>query len=77
MGNSSRNCLLNCMSAEQERAYYESVLQRVYCNPKHYLENLEQMWVFRVSFLDYHDKRRFKVKKRSIVSKTTLNLLGL
>lgn len=76
MGNNSRNCLANCMTKEQERAYYETVLQKIYCNPRPYLDNLEQLWVFRVSFEDYHDKRKAKPKIRNI-TKVTIKRIHL
>jgi hypothetical protein len=52
------------MTPEQERAYYDNVLARICCNPRYYLDNLENMDVFRVSFLNYGISRRVKVKGR-------------
>jgi hypothetical protein len=52
------------MTAEQERAYYDNILARIYCNPRHYLDQLDYLDVFRVSFLNYSETRRVKAKKR-------------
>lgn len=50
------------MSDEEERAFYDEVLERVIRNPRFYLDHLDNrgLWVFRVSFLDYRSKRRVK-----------------
>ena len=58
----SRNCLRDVMEADQEREYYNQVLDRIIDNPRKYLDDLEFMDVFRVSFLNYSEKRRKKPK---------------
>ena len=50
------------MTADQERAYYTQILNKVIDNPRFYLDNLERLDVFRVSFLNYTLKRRIKPK---------------
>lgn len=51
------------MSKEQERVYYDNVLEKVINNPRYYLDNLDKIDTFRVSFLDYSG-RYFKNKKK-------------
>lgn len=41
------------MSLEEEKAYYEETLERVIKNPRFYLDNLDELHTFRVSFLNY------------------------
>jgi hypothetical protein len=50
------------MSIEEEKSFYDEVLERVILNPRFYLDHLDNkgLWVFRVSFLDYKGKRRVK-----------------
>lgn len=51
---SSYNTLLRVMSKEEELAYYNEVLDRVLANPRYYLDNLDVLDEFRVSFLHYY-----------------------
>lgn len=41
------------MTREQEEAFYEEVLQRVILNPRFYLDNLDDLHVFRLSWVEY------------------------
>lgn len=64
------------MTASEEKAYYETTLQKIYLNPRPYLDNLEHLWVFRVSYLDYHDHRKAKKKVRTDVKTSSfLNIV--
>jgi len=65
----SYNCLRDVMTAEQERAFYDNILQRVFCYPRYYLDNLDYLDTFRVSFLEYWEKRRVKPKRNKRVFK--------
>ena len=47
------NKLWHWMTLEEERAYYEEVCQRVINNPRFYLDNLDDLYVFRCSFIGY------------------------
>lgn len=59
----SRNCLRDVMTKEQERIYYESVLERVIENPRFYLDNLDTCDIFKVSFINYSRKRNIFINK--------------
>lgn len=49
-----KECLLGYfMSLDEERLYYEEVLQRVINNPRFYLDNLDDLEVFYCSFINY------------------------
>lgn len=50
------------MTLEEEFEYYNETLDRVILNPRFYLDNLEELDVFMVSFHDYNEKRRAKPK---------------
>lgn len=52
------------MSIEQEYTYYNEVLERVIRNPRYYLNHLEELDVFEVSFIDY--KRPAGRKKKPL-----------
>lgn len=41
------------MTREEEEEYYNEVLDRVIANPRFYLDNLDELSVFRVSFKKY------------------------
>jgi len=49
---------------EEEHAYYLEVLRNVYARPRYYLDNLENLSVFRVSFIDYTTKKKKFINKR-------------
>lgn len=51
------------MTLEEERQFYNEVLDRVIANPRYYLDHLEddKLAVFKCSFIDYYHK----VKKKS------------
>jgi hypothetical protein len=57
------------MTLEQEKQYFNDVCDRIIKNPRFYLDNLESLSVFRVSFLDYHDNR---YKNRKVYKGTTI-----
>jgi hypothetical protein len=50
---SSYNTLGQVMTKEEEHEYYDLVLCAVIENPRKYLDNLEVLDEFRVSFLHY------------------------
>ena len=50
------------MTLEEEYAFYNEVLQRVINNPRFYLDHLDELDVFYVSFIDYSTTRRKKRK---------------
>lgn len=54
----NENRLWYFMTAEEEHAYYNEVLDRVIANPRYYLDNLDTLFTFRVSFRKY--KAEFK-----------------
>jgi len=47
------NRLFMFMTPEEEHAYYDEVLERVIRNPRFYLDNLDELSSFRVSFIGY------------------------
>ena len=49
--------LARFMDKELERKYYNEVLERINRNPRYYLDNLEKLDVFTVSFENYHGKK--------------------
>lgn len=53
------------MDIDEERNYYEEVLQRVIQNPRYYLDNLDELYVFRCSFINYYQGKR-KVYKENV-----------
>jgi hypothetical protein len=50
---SSYNTLLQVMTKEEERNYYDLVLCSIIEDPRRYLDNLESYDEFRVSFIRY------------------------
>lgn len=50
------------MTAEEEQEFFDEVCYRVIHNTRWYLDNLDDLWVFEVSWLDYATKRRKKSK---------------
>lgn len=50
------------MTAEEEQEFFNEVCFRVIHNTRWYLDNLDDLWVFEVSWLDYATKRRKKSK---------------
>lgn len=46
------------MTIEEEYAYYNEVLERVINNPRWYLNHLEELSVFKVSFIQYSYKKK-------------------
>lgn len=60
----SRNCLRDVMTAEEERAFYEENLRLIYENIRYYLDNLEYLDVYRVSFHNYGASRYPKSKQK-------------
>jgi hypothetical protein len=44
---------LSGVSIPDQRELYEEVLQRVIDDPRFYLDNLDNLWCFRVSFITY------------------------
>lgn len=51
------------MSSEEEHNYYDQVCDSILHNPRYYLDNLESLNVFTVSFINYNKKKR-KVYKQ-------------
>jgi hypothetical protein len=45
------------MSKDEEREYFNNVCDRVINNPRYYLDNLETLNVFRVSFNTYKKEK--------------------
>lgn len=53
------NKLASCgFTLEQEKEFYNEVLSRVYSNPRFYLDNIDKLSVFRVSFINYTAKKK-------------------
>ena len=46
------------MTREEEEAYYYETLDRIIANPRLYLDNLEYLKTFRVSFIQYNPRKR-------------------
>lgn len=46
--------LSDCMTQAEEIDYYSEILERVFRNPRYYLDNLEQLVTFKVSWCNYH-----------------------
>lgn len=55
----AENKLWEFMPSEEEHAYYEEVLRRVIHNPRYYLDNLDELSVFRVSFIYYYPEKKY------------------
>jgi hypothetical protein len=51
------------MTKEEEREYFETTCDKIIANPRYYLDNLENLNVFTVSFNNY---RKRKVKKAKV-----------
>jgi len=51
------NKLWEWMTYEEEKEYYAEILERVIANPRYYLDNLDDLYVFRVSFLRYDPEK--------------------
>lgn len=49
----SNNKLWMFMSIDEERAYFSEVCDRIISNPRFYLDHLEELSVFRVSWFKY------------------------
>jgi len=49
---------------EEEHKYFEEVLRNIYARPRFYLDNLENLPVFRVSFIDYTTKKKSFINKK-------------
>lgn len=45
------------MDLDEQREYYNEVLARVIHNPRYYLDNLDNLYAFRVRFLKYPAER--------------------
>lgn len=52
------NKLWMFMPDSEERCYYEEVLNRIIKNPRYYLNNLDRLHTFRVSFINYSYKKK-------------------
>lgn len=52
------NCLWHFMEYDEEQAYYHEILERVIKNPRFYLDHLDELSVFRVSFLHYYPEEK-------------------
>ena len=50
------------LAKELEKEYYYEVLDRVIANPRFYLDNLDKLDVFRVSFLNMNHKKEKLIK---------------
>ena len=46
------------ITIEEEHLMYDEVCQRIINNPRFYLDNLDNLWVFRTSFISYYYKKR-------------------
>lgn len=52
---------LICENSEEEKAFYEEILNRVISNPRFYLQNLDESGVlqsYRFSFINYSYKKK-------------------
>ena len=47
------------MDREEEERYYNEILERMIRNPRFYLDNLEDLYLFRVSFRYYYPERDY------------------
>lgn len=56
------NKLCMFMDLDEQKVYYSEVLERVFRNPRFYLDNLDELSVFRVSFIKYKAERVKKPK---------------
>lgn len=50
------------MTDEEEQEFFNEVCFRVIHNTRWYLDNLDDLWVFEVSWGNYTQKRRIKPK---------------
>jgi hypothetical protein len=48
------------MSLEDEYNYFYEVCDRIISNPRYYLDNLDELYVFKVSFIHYGPSRKKK-----------------
>jgi len=46
----------NGFTLKEEEEIYDNLLQEVYDNPRYFLDNLDSMTLFRVSWHDYRSK---------------------
>lgn len=46
------------MSKDEERAYFNEVCDRIINNPRFYLDNLDDLSVFRCSFISYAPEKK-------------------
>jgi hypothetical protein len=54
------------MTTEEQREYYNEVLDRVIANPRKYLDNLEYLDVFRVAFINYTSSDNRSLRNRKL-----------
>lgn len=54
------NKLWHFMCYDEEKAYFYEVCDRIIANPRFYLENLDELSVFKVSFINYKNRKVYK-----------------
>lgn len=47
------NKLCKFMNIQEEHEFYNEICDRIIANPRYYLDNLDELSVFRVSFIRY------------------------
>lgn len=48
------------ISYEEELEFYDEILERVIKDPRYYLQNLEDLEVFRFSFIEFKKEKVYK-----------------
>ena len=54
------------MTPDEEKEFYNEVLERVIANPRYYLDNLHELDSFWCSFINYPSSARKSLKNRNI-----------
>lgn len=54
------------MSLEEQKAFYKENLARIINNPRYYLDNLEELDVYLVSFINYQSSDAKSLKSTKI-----------
>jgi hypothetical protein len=55
------------MDKLEERKFFEEVCDRIIKNPRYYLDNLDELYVFKVSFIHYGVSRKRKLYKEGAI----------
>lgn len=54
------NKLWHFMPIEEEKRYFFDICDRIIANPRFYLDNLDELSTFKVSFINYKKRKAYK-----------------